>query len=81
MDKLNLQEIYDEIYKKPMSELRLMGYIASNLKVTKNKFAYIILENDITPRINANTWPIFKKTAIAMEDISAGGSGQVYVIK
>ena len=26
-----------------MSEVRLMGYIASNLKVTKNKFAYIII--------------------------------------
>ena len=52
--KLNLQEIYDEIYKKPMSELRLMGYIASNLKVTKNKFAYIILENDIVNSFNAD---------------------------
>ena len=52
--KFNLQEIYDDIYRKPMSELRLMGYIASNLKVTKNKFAYIIIENDIVNSFNAD---------------------------
>ena len=45
--KINLQNVYSLIYSRPMSEVRLMGYIGSNLKVTKNKFAYIILENDI----------------------------------
>lgn len=52
--KLNLQNIYSKIYMRPMSEVRLMGYIASNLKVTKNKFAYIILENDIVSSFNAD---------------------------
>ena len=52
--KLNLQDIYSSIYMKPMSEVRLMGYIASNMKVTKNKFAYIILENDIVNSFNAD---------------------------
>lgn len=52
--KLNMQSIYEEIYSRPMSEVRLMGYIASNLKVTKNKFAYIILENDIVSSFNAD---------------------------
>ena len=52
--KLNLQSIYEDIYIRPMSEVRLMGYIASNLKVTKNKFAYIILENDIVSSFNAD---------------------------
>lgn len=51
---LNLQNIYSKIYSRPMSEVRLMGYIASNLKVTKNKFAYIILENDIVSSFNAD---------------------------
>lgn len=53
--KLNLQDIYSSIYMKPMSEVRLMGYIASNMKVTKNKFAYIILENDIVNSFNADS--------------------------
>ena len=52
--KLNIQSIYTDIYMRPMSEIRLMGYIASNLKVTKNKFAYIILENDIVASFNAD---------------------------
>lgn len=52
--KLNLQDIYASIYSRPMSEVRLMGYIASNIKVTKNKFAYIILENDIVNSFNAD---------------------------
>ena len=52
--KLNLQSIYASIYTRPMSEVRLMGYIASNIKVTRNKFAYIILENDIVTSFNAD---------------------------
>lgn len=52
--KLNLQNIYASIYNRPMSEVRLMGYIASNIKVTRNKFAYIILENDIVSSFNAD---------------------------
>jgi len=52
--KIKLQNVYAMIYKKPMSEIRLMGYIASNLKVTRNKFAYIILENDIVKSFNAD---------------------------
>jgi len=51
---LDMQNIYEKIYSRPMSEVRLMGYIASNLKVTKNKFAYIILENDIVSSFNAD---------------------------
>lgn len=45
--KVDLQEVYEPIYLRPLSEIRLMGYIDSNIKVTKNKFAYIIIENDI----------------------------------
>ncbi len=52
--KINLQTLYNKIYKRPMSEVRLMGYIASNLKITKNHLAYIILENDIVSSFNAD---------------------------
>ncbi len=51
---LNLQEIYEPIYMRPISEIRLMGYIYSNLHVTKNKFAYIVLENDIVASFNGD---------------------------
>ena len=35
--------------------MRLLGYISSNLKVSKNKFAYIELENDILNSFGADT--------------------------
>lgn len=52
--RIKLQDMYEVIYRRPMSEVRLMGYIASNIKVTKNKFAYIIIENDIVSSFNAD---------------------------
>ncbi len=52
--KLDMQELYRKLYAKPLSELRLMGYIASNIKVTKNKFAYINIENDIIKSFGAD---------------------------
>lgn len=52
--QLNLQEIYEPIYMRPLSEIRLMGYIDSNIKITKNKLGYIVLENDIVRSFNAD---------------------------
>lgn len=52
--KLDVQGLYRKLYSKPLSEVRLMGYIASNLKVTKNKFAYIFLEDDIIKSLGAD---------------------------
>ncbi len=52
--KLNIQELYKQLYLKPLSEVRLMGYIASNLHVTKNGFAYINLEKDIIESLGAD---------------------------
>ena len=77
VDELNLQKCIDFSISPDYKYIFFHGVPASST----NYRYIIILENDITPRINANTWPIFKKTAIAMEDISAGDSGQVYVIK
>ncbi len=52
--KLDLQGIYESIYMRPISDIRLMGYIDNNLKITKNKLAYIIIENDIVSSFNAD---------------------------
>lgn len=77
VDELNLQSWTNFSISPDYKYICFQGVEASS-----SRYRYIIiLENDITPRINANTWPIFQKTAIAMEDISAGDSGQVYVIK
>ncbi len=51
---LDIQKLYENLYLKPLSELRLKGYIASNIKVTKNDFAYIFLEDDIIKSFGAD---------------------------
>ena len=45
--KLDVEELYKFVYSKPLSEVRLMGHIASTLKVDKNGFAYVELDDDV----------------------------------
>ncbi len=45
--KLDTEKLYKLVYSKPLSEVRLMGHIASTLKVDKNGFAYVELDDDI----------------------------------
>lgn len=44
---LDLSSIYNKLYLRPMSEVRLQGYISLNMKVTENKLGYIIVPNDV----------------------------------
>ena len=44
---LNIEKLYSLVYSKPLSELRLMGHIATTLKVDKYGFAYVLLDDDI----------------------------------
>ena len=44
---LDIENLYKKLYAKPLSEVRLMGHIASNLHVDKNGFAYIEVDDDI----------------------------------
>ena len=53
-NKLDIDKLYKQVYSKPLSEIRLMGYIASSLKVDKNCFAYIELDEDIINSFGAD---------------------------
>ena len=44
---LDLKELYDKFYERPLSEVRFQAYIAQNLTVTENGFAYIKLDHNI----------------------------------
>ena len=44
---LDLSSIYNKLYLRPMSEVRLQGYISLNMKVTENKLGYIVVPNDV----------------------------------
>ena len=45
--KLDIENLYKKLYTKPLSEVRLMGHIATNLHVDKNGFASIEVDDDI----------------------------------
>ena len=49
LDKYNfeLSEVYKKLYMRPMNEVRLEGYIALNMNVTKNGLGYIQITNEI----------------------------------
>ncbi|MCI7083159.1 MAG: bifunctional oligoribonuclease/PAP phosphatase NrnA [Tenericutes bacterium] len=52
--KLDTEKLYRQVYSKPLSEIRLMGYIASSLKVDKNGFAYIEIDEDVINSFGAD---------------------------
>ncbi len=45
--KLDIESLYRKVYAKPLCEVRLMGYIASSLKVDKYGFASIEIDDDV----------------------------------
>ena len=42
----DLSKSYDLLYFRPLSEVRLEGYISLNMIVTNNKLGYIVIPND-----------------------------------
>jgi phosphoesterase RecJ-like protein len=44
---LSTHDVYSAMYARPLSEVRLQGYISENLIVTENKLGYIKISNDI----------------------------------
>lgn len=49
LDEYNfeLSSVYKKLYMRPMNEVRLEGYIALNMNVTKNGLGYIQITNEI----------------------------------
>lgn len=44
---IDFTSLYDDLYNRPLSEIRLQGYIAQNLIVTENGLGYIKMDNEI----------------------------------
>lgn len=44
-EHINPNELYEILYKKPISEVRLEGFISLNMKVTKNGLGYVKITN------------------------------------
>ena len=44
---ISLEDVYKKLYMRPLAEVRLEGYIASNMIVTEHGLGYIVLKNDL----------------------------------
>ena len=52
--KIPFHELYAKLYERPLEEIRFHGYIATNLEVTKNGFASIIIDDEIIKKYNVD---------------------------
>ena len=52
--KIDIESLYRKIYSRPLSETRLMGHLASTLKVDKNGFAYAEVDDEILNSFGAD---------------------------
>ena len=47
MYPIDLSKAYEKLYLRPLCEVRLEGYISSNMKVTQNGLGYVIIDDDV----------------------------------
>ena len=53
--KIPFHELYDKLYERPIEEIRFHGYIASNLNITENGFASIIIDDETLKKYNVDS--------------------------
>ena len=44
---LDSEKLYNNVFKRPINEVRLQGYIAQNMLVTENGLGYIFISDDV----------------------------------
>lgn len=52
--KIDFEKLYDNLYMRSFKEVKFGGYIADNLKVTDNGFAYLKITEDILEKYNVD---------------------------
>lgn len=57
LEKYNfeLSEVYKKLYMRPMNEVRLEGYIALNMNVTKNGLGYIQITDEVIKQFEVDS--------------------------
>lgn len=51
---LDFSELYDELYMRPLKEIKFRGYIADHLKVTEHGFGYLEITEDILEKYDVD---------------------------
>ena len=52
--KIDTTKVYQNLYMRPISEVKLQGYISSNFTITDNGFAYVKLSDEILNELNVD---------------------------
>ena len=52
--KIPFHQLYAKLYERPLDEIRFHGFIASNLQVSENGFASIIIDKDTIKKYNVD---------------------------
>lgn len=52
---LDIEKLYQNLYMRPISEIRFQGYISQNMKVTDNGLGYVIITNDILQKYGVDS--------------------------
>lgn len=48
-------KLYEKLYERPIEEIRFHGYLADNLKVTENGFAYLSITDEIVHKYEVDS--------------------------
>lgn len=47
--------LYEKLYERPIEEIRFHGYLATNLKVSENGFAYVMITSEVIKEFGVDT--------------------------
>ena len=52
---LDLKELYNTLYERPINEFKFQAYLALNMTITENGFAYIKITNEMIKEFNVDS--------------------------
>ncbi len=53
--KFDIAQLYQKLYMRPISEVRLQGYISENMQITEHGVGYIKITNDLVNKYNVDS--------------------------
>jgi len=51
-EHIDIEKIYNNLYLRPLKELRFQGYIAQNMKITSNNVGYLYITDELMKEYN-----------------------------
>lgn len=54
-NKLDIVSLYNNLYQRPLIDIRFQGYVAQNLKVSESGFAYIYIDDKTIEKFGGDT--------------------------